>query len=51
MTPSRSGDSAAAESGDSVFYYILPYLEDAVGAARGGAIGSASLTWGDVTVR
>ena len=43
--------SAAAESGDSVFIHILPYLEDALGAARGGAIGSASLTWGGVTIR
>lgn len=43
--------SAAAESGDSFFIYILPYIEDALAAARGGALGTASLTWGGVTVR
>ncbi len=45
------GGSAAAESDDAIFIYILPYLEDALGAARGGALSSATLTWGDVTIR
>lgn len=43
--------SDAAGSGDSVYFYILPYLEDAVGAVRGGGLGSAPLTWGGVTIR
>ena len=43
---------AAAESGDSISYYIFSYHEDAVGAAwRGGGFGSAPLTRGDVTIR
>ena len=43
--------SVGDENGYAIFYYIIPYIEDAVGVARGGGFCSASLTWGDVTLR
>lgn len=44
--------SASAGSGDTIFMYPIPYLEDALGAARsGGGLGSVSPTWGGVTIR
>ncbi len=45
------GGSAAAEGGDSVFYSFYPYVEDAVGVARGGGLVGAALTRGGVTIR